>query len=192
MFCLKGGSFLFLSCWSSLMGRYYVTPAVLSLGDLRPSAEFSGKMHKFLRSLAEYLAALTLLCCHYIFDSYITSLTLSFYYLYDCVLPFTLILCMFIVFNIILDAFKSILSQFRCSLEPVNFVMAPAGVSEHTQTPQLCWHLLHSLFCQLYSLLGSCVIVAYRAPNWRKPATHKHFFSKQTCLKNEWRNSLHY
>ena len=47
--------------------------------DLRSSAEFSGKMHKFLRPLVEYLAALPFLCCHYIFDSYITCcLTLSF------------------------------------------------------------------------------------------------------------------
>ena len=27
--------------------------------------------------------------------------------------------------------------------------------------------------------------VAYRAPDSRKPAMHKHFFSKQICLKNE-------
>ena len=31
--------------------------------DLRPSAEFSCKMHKLLRSLAEYLVALAFLCC---------------------------------------------------------------------------------------------------------------------------------
>ena len=35
-------------------------------------------------------------------------------------------------------------------------------------------------------------ICAYRAPDLGKLATHKHFFSKQTCLKNEWRNKLHY
>ena len=49
-----------------------------SLLDPRPSAEFSGKMRKFLRFLAEYLAASAFLCFHYIFDSYITCLTLSF------------------------------------------------------------------------------------------------------------------
>ena len=43
-----------------------------------PLAEFSGKIRKFLRSLAEYLAALAFLCCHYI-DSYITCLIVSFY-----------------------------------------------------------------------------------------------------------------
>ena len=43
----------------------------------RPSAEFSSKMRKFLRSQAEYLAALAFLCCH-MFDSSATSLTLSF------------------------------------------------------------------------------------------------------------------
>ena len=31
-----------------------------------------------------------------------------------------------------------------------------------------------------------------RAPDWRKPTTHKELFSKQTCLKKEWRNLLHY
>ena len=35
------------------------------------------------------------------------------------------------------------------------------------------------------------VMFVYTAPDWRKPATRKQFFSKQTCLKNEWRNSLH-
>ena len=138
-------------------------------------------MCKFLRSLAEYLAALAFLCCHYIFDSYITCLTLSFNTV--CVLPFTLILCVFIVLNIISAALKSILSQFRCSLEPENFLWGPTGVLEYPQTTQLCWCSLHPLFCRLYWLLGSCVIVAYRAPVWRKPATHKHFFPKQTCLK---------
>ena len=66
-----------------LKGRYYITPAVLS-PDPRPSAEFSVKIHKFLRSLVEYLAALTFSCCHYIFGSYITCLTLSFNTLYVC------------------------------------------------------------------------------------------------------------
>ena len=48
-----------------------------SLLDLRPTAEFSGKMHKFLSSLAEYPVVLAFLCCH-IFDSYFTCLTLTF------------------------------------------------------------------------------------------------------------------
>ena len=43
-----------------------------------PLLKISGKILKFLRSLAEYLVALTFLCCHYILDSYITCLTLSF------------------------------------------------------------------------------------------------------------------
>ena len=33
---------------------------------------------RFLRSLADFLSALAFLCCHYIFDSYVTCLTLSF------------------------------------------------------------------------------------------------------------------
>ena len=48
-----------------------------SLLHSSPSTEFSGRMPKFLRSLAEYIATLAFLCCHYMFDSYITSLTLS-------------------------------------------------------------------------------------------------------------------
>ena len=46
--------------------------------DLRPCAEFSGKMYKFLRSLADFPLALVFFC-YFIFDSYITCLTLSFH-----------------------------------------------------------------------------------------------------------------
>ena len=69
-----------LSFECNLKGRYYITPAVLSLSllDARSSAKFSSKTLKFLRSVAEYLAALAFLCCHYIFDSYITCLTVCF------------------------------------------------------------------------------------------------------------------
>ena len=49
-----------------------------SLLHPRASAEFSEKMRKFLRSLAEYLTALAFLCCHYIFDSHMACLTLTF------------------------------------------------------------------------------------------------------------------
>ena len=58
-------------------GPNYVTPAAVSPGP-ETSAEFSSKMHKFLRSLADFLSALASLCCHYIFDLYFTCLTLSF------------------------------------------------------------------------------------------------------------------
>ena len=44
----------------------YVTPAALL--DPRPPAEFSVKMHKFLRFLADFLSALAFLCYHYIFN----------------------------------------------------------------------------------------------------------------------------
>ena len=82
-------------------------------------------------------------------------------------------LCVFIVLNsnylcCIQIYFKPIQMLFK----PKNFLRGPGVVSEHPQTPQLGWLSLHSLFCRLYSLLGSCVIVAYRAPDWRKPATH--------------------
>ena len=85
-------------------------------------------------------------------------------------------------------ALKSILTQFRCYLELKNFLKGPTGVSEHPQIPQLHWYLLNSLFFWLYSLLGSYVMVAYRAPDWRKPAMHKHiyiFFFKTNLFK-EW------
>ena len=88
-----------------------------------PSAEFLGKMHQFIRSLAEYLVALAFFCCHYIFDLCISSLTLRFIVLINMVL-------------IILAAFKSILSQSRCSFERKTFFYGallpktPAWVSE--------------------------------------------------------------
>ena len=44
-------------CGCILKGRYNITPAVLSPGP-EALCWISGKMHKFLRSLAEYLAAL--------------------------------------------------------------------------------------------------------------------------------------
>ena len=65
------------------------------------------------------------------------------------------------------------------------WIINSVGVLEHPQISQLCWCSLYSIFHRLYSLLGSCVIVAYRAPNWRKPATCKHFFFK-TSLFEEW------
>ena len=55
----------------------YVTIAVLSPGP-KPYDEFPSKMCKILRFLANFLSALALLCCHYIFDSYVTCLALSF------------------------------------------------------------------------------------------------------------------
>ena len=52
------------------------------------TSALSSKMHKFLKFLAEYLAVLVFLCCHYMFDSYITCLTLSFntayVYIHSC------------------------------------------------------------------------------------------------------------
>ena len=67
--------------WCILKDRHYVPPEVLPNGS-RYSAEFSGNMGKYLRSLTECLVVLAFLCCHYIFDSYITCLTLSFNIVY--------------------------------------------------------------------------------------------------------------
>ena len=56
---------------------------------------------RFLRLLADFLSALAFLWCHYIFDSYVTCLTLSFIYYthYICVIPFILIFGASIVLN---------------------------------------------------------------------------------------------
>ena len=83
-----------------------MTPAALCLGH-----EFSDKMHKFLRSQAEYLVALAFLCCHYIFGSYVTCLTLSSNFL-----------CIYSLEQQLFQPFKSFLYQSRCSLEPKNFL----------------------------------------------------------------------
>ena len=97
--------------------------------DLRPSAEFSGKMHRTLRSLAEYLATLAFLCCHYIFDSYDTYLTLSFNIVYVCFHSHQSQAA------IISATFKSIL---RCSLEPNNYLrgaLSPETLAEGLRAP---------------------------------------------------------
>ena len=98
--------------------------------DPRPSTEFSSKMHKSLRSLAEYLVDLTYLCCHYMFESYITCLTLSFNTVH--VPSFTLIF--------LLWSWKVIISAARCSLEPRLFPMklCPLCTLFHIAIKQLC------------------------------------------------------
>ena len=49
--------------------------------------------------------------------------------------------------------------------------------------------LLCSLYSRLSSLLGSCLIFAFRASDWGKPATQKHFLQKRSLLK-EWMNQF--
>ena len=74
---------------------------------------------RFLRSLADFLLALTFLCCCCIFDSYVTYLTLSFNTI--CLLPFILIFGAYIVLNS--PYFGHIqISQSRSSLEPKSFL----------------------------------------------------------------------
>ena len=80
-----------------------------------PSAEFLGKVHKFIRSLAEYLVALAFFCCHYIFDLCISSLSLSFIVLINMVL-------------IVLATFKSFVSQSILSLERNTFFTVPCSL----------------------------------------------------------------
>ena len=67
------------------------------------------------------------------------------------------------------------------------FLETPAWFfSERCQILQLRWCSLSSLFRRLYSLLGSCLILAYRATDWRKPATREHFFLKKRSLFKQW------
>ena len=121
----------------------YVTPAVLSPG-LRPTAEFSGKMDNFLRSLTDFLLALAFLCC------------------LICYLPFALILCAFIV-SIILATFESIISQSRCSLEPKSLLwgLCPLKsllrVSEHLPPEPPASLTLAALASPLMFTPGSCL-----------------------------------
>ena len=122
---------------------------------------------------------------HYMFDSYITCLILSLNTVYVYFRSHQIFLFQSWTL-IILVALKSILCQSRCS-----------------QTTRLHWLLPHSLFCGLCSLLASCLMFAYRAPNWRKQATRKHFLKnlfkewikkfiallmkkKEKTIKNEW------
>ena len=88
------------------------------------------KIYKFWRSL------FGLFLFHYIFDLYITCLTLSFNTIY--VLQFTLVFLYLWSWTVnISAAFKSILSQSRCSLELKIFVrvlhlLKPLMVSQNT------------------------------------------------------------
>ena len=65
---------------------------------------------RILRSLADFISALAFLYCHYIFDSYVTCLTISLniYINFWCVYS--------------LEQSLFILSQSRCSLELKNFL----------------------------------------------------------------------
>ena len=122
-----------------------------SLLDRRPSTEFSGKLRKFLRSLAEYLAALAFLCFHYVFDLYITCLTLSFNTVY-----------------MYLHSQNPWLGRRTPPDHPAPLTLSTFTFPPITFTPGIMSVILH---------IGHRIEEALR---------------KQTCLKNEWRNSLHY
>ena len=157
-------------------------------------------MRKLSRFLAEYLAPLVFLCCHYTFDLYITWLTLSFITVYVYLYSHQFYLCLKSWTEIISVAFKSILSQSRCFLEPKDFLRAllPLKILLRSQNT-LVWtpSFVDARYAQfsadyIHSLDHVCLIFAHRAPGWRKPATCKHFFNKTNLFKNEWRNSSHY
>ena len=148
-------------------------------------------MCKFLRSLAEYLAALAFLCCHYIFDSYFTSLILSFNTVY--------------VFNsncwtvIIWATFKSMSSKSRCSLDPKNFLRVlhplkpPLGCQNTPRLPSsvgTCY--AHFSTDYVHSLDHICHLYMRHPVKENQQHMSIFFFEKQTCVKNEWRNSFYY
>ena len=113
--------------------------------------------------LAARLLALTLYMCTSIHINFVSVYSLEYYlgWIQICFKPIQML------------------------LRALKFLTGPAGISEHPQTPQPRWSSLHPLFYRFYLFLGSCLIVAYRASDWRKPATHKHFF-KKTDLFKEW------
>ena len=87
---------------------------------MRSSAKIFNKIWKFLKSLADFLSALAFLCCHYIFNSYVTCLILSFSILYVYFHSHKFFVHLQSPRVFVLATFKSILSQSRCSLEPKN------------------------------------------------------------------------
>ena len=117
-------------------------PQQHSLLDRRPSAGFSGKMHAFLRSLADFLLVLAFLLCYFIFDSYVVYLTLSFHIVYVNFNLHNFFVRLQSLTVLILATFKCILNQSRCSLEPKNFLMGasplkpPPRGSEHLRPSQ--------------------------------------------------------
>ena len=130
---------------------------------------------------------MTVLCCHYMFDSYIAHLTLSFTTAYVYFDSHFIIFITFIIFFVIVlkSNYSSRIKVYsRRSLEskncltmllPLKTLLGPQN-SYPPQTPKLHWRLLRSLSYWLYSLLRSCLIFAHRAPDWKKPATHRNFF----------------
>ena len=95
----------------------------------------------FLSSLADFLLALAFLCYHYIFDSMLPAwlLTLTLY--------------------IISVAFKSILLQPRCLLEPENFLRVPKTSAEGLRAPTL--RALQFRWCSLRWLFHWLCLVIY-------------------------------
>ena len=128
--------------WVYSLGQIHNQPGESLLG-LRPSAEFSGKMLKFLISLADFLSTLAFLCFHYIFD-YISchcSFNTAVW-----VLPFTLIFCAFIVLNSnYFGRIQIYLNQSRRSSEHKNLL----GFLSLTTVTQLQWRSLCLLFLML-------------------------------------------
>ena len=126
-----------------------------------PSAEFTGKMRIFLRSLADFLSVLAFLLCCCIFDSYITCLTLSFHTVYVYFHSHYFFVRLYPWTVVISATFKSILSQSKSSLGPNNFLTGatpqnPCCISP-LRNPQLRWRSVRLLFRWLCLLLGSCL-----------------------------------
>ena len=141
---------------------------------MRPSAEFSGKMHKHSKSPAHFLLALAFMYCHCHFDSYVTCLTLSFNSV--CILTFTSV---FFVFNFFLikyaiftdntAAVTPVLWFPRTSLEwlwicqPTNYSVSPLrhlpiicnciGHIFSSEASKKWWRLVSTIFPAMWGLI---------------------------------------
>ena len=117
-----------------------------ALLDLRPSAEFSGKIQKFLRSIPQYLPALAFLCCH------IFSFNTAYVHFHSHF--FVLIALSSNYFSHFQIHFKSIQMLFRASKVCQGALLTKilAGVSEHLQTPRSPAPLTLATFTSLQML----------------------------------------
>ena len=110
---------------------------------------------------------LTFLCCHYIFDSYGTWSTLSidtavYVYFHSYFFFFFLHLQSWAV--IILAAFKSILSQSRCSLEPKSSKSPAESLRAFTNLLNILFYI--SLWLTLKKILSQNYNMLFYISSW--------------------------
>ena len=83
---------------------------------------------------------------------------------------------------------KSTLNQSRCYLEPKNFLRVHCLLLGSQNSPRPPDPLMLATLTFPWIIFTPRIMsdFAYKAPNWRKPATHMHFFRKKTILFKEW------